>query len=117
MRISDWSSDVCSSDLTGAIGYLIFVILKKRSEFKKAILIEKLKHEKDEEVYNSKIQFFTNITHEFCTPLTLITSPAEKLYHYKHADSYIKEKSTIIQDNAKRQIERASCRERVCQYV
>src|SRR3546814_3220376 len=41
-------------------------------------------------------------SHEFCTPLTLITSPAEKLYHYKHADSYIKEKSTIIQDNAKR---------------
>src|SRR3546814_669090 len=100
-----WKSDIAwllYIIITGAIGYLIFVILKKRSEFKKAILIEKLKHEKDEEVYNSKIQFFTNITHEFCTPLTLITSPAEKLYHYKHADSYIKEKSTIIQDNAKR---------------
>lgn len=38
-----------------------------------------MNREKKEEIYESKLRFFTNITHEFCTPLTLIYGPCEKI--------------------------------------
>lgn len=44
-------------------------------------IIEKMNREKKEEIYESKLRFFTNITHEFCTPLTLIYGPCEKYLH------------------------------------
>lgn len=39
----------------------------------------KLEEEKKEEIHQSQLQFFTNISHEFRTPLSLILGPAEKL--------------------------------------
>ncbi|RZM23856.1 MAG: sensor histidine kinase, partial [Pedobacter sp.] len=40
--------------------------------------MEHLENEMAREVYQSKIEFFTNITHEIRTPLTLIKAPLEK---------------------------------------
>ena len=65
-------------------------------------MIEKMNREKKEEIYESKLRFFTNITHEFCTPLTLIYGPCEKILAYSHADSYIRKYGQIIQQNAER---------------
>ena len=41
--------------------------------------IELLEHEKERELYQAKIEFFTNVAHEIRTPLTLIKAPMEKL--------------------------------------
>ncbi|MEA4981856.1 MAG: response regulator, partial [Paludibacter sp.] len=61
-------------------------------------------HELDEkykeEMYENKLRFFTNITHEFCTPLTLIHSPSERLLNYEGSDQYIKKYAQIIKSNA-----------------
>lgn len=48
--------------------------LKSNLEF------EKLTHEKDNELYNLKQQFFTNISHEIRTPVTLILSSINRLF-------------------------------------
>ena len=65
-------------------------------------MIEKLNREKKEEVYESKLRFFTNITHEFCTPLTLIYGPCEKILAYPQADSYIRKYGKMIQQNTEK---------------
>lgn len=65
-------------------------------------MIEKLNREKKEEVYESKLRFFTNITHEFCTPLTLIYGPCEKILAYPQSDSYIRKYGKMIQQNTEK---------------
>lgn len=46
---------------------------------RKNLHIKKLNEEKKEELHQMQLQFFTNISHEFRTPLTLISGPIEKL--------------------------------------
>ena len=65
-------------------------------------IIEKMNRQKKEEIYESKLRFFTNITHEFCTPLTLIYGPCEKILAYPQADDYIRKYGKLIQQNTEK---------------
>lgn len=65
-------------------------------------LIERMDRQKRDEIYESKLRFFTNITHEFCTPLTLICGPCEKILAYTGADEHIRRYATMIRQNADR---------------
>jgi signal transduction histidine kinase/DNA-binding response OmpR family regulator len=62
---------------------LIFYFIRKNiiawGKLKSSLELEKLTHEKDNELYNSKQQFFTNISHEIRTPITLILSSINRL--------------------------------------
>ncbi|GAO45454.1 hybrid sensor histidine kinase/response regulator transcription factor [Flavihumibacter petaseus] len=53
--------------------YLLAVNEQNKRKF------ETLEIEKEREIYNAKIEFFTNIAHEIRTPLTLIKLPLDKL--------------------------------------
>lgn len=71
----------------------------ERKNLRKVQLFE---HEKEKEIYQSKIEFFTNITHEIQTPLTLIAGPIEWLSKKLDVDSEIKKSLTIAERNTKR---------------
>jgi signal transduction histidine kinase/ligand-binding sensor domain-containing protein/DNA-binding response OmpR family regulator len=47
--------------------------------FKRRLELRKLEEQKREEMHQVQLQFFTNISHEFRTPLSLILGPVEKL--------------------------------------
>jgi ligand-binding sensor domain-containing protein/signal transduction histidine kinase/DNA-binding response OmpR family regulator len=66
--------------------------------------IKTLEIEKEREVYNAKIEFFTNITHEIRTPLTLIKLPLEKLLKNFPKGATLHENLTMIEKNTNRLI-------------
>ena len=49
------------------------------AEEKGRLQLKRVSQEKTEELNQLKLQFFTNVSHEFRTPLTLITGPLENL--------------------------------------
>lgn len=82
--------------------YLLYIYIRKKYEAKKQKLTLQLSQKYKEEMYENKLRFFTNITHEFCTPLTLIYTPCERILHYKESDTQIKKYAQIILSNAER---------------
>ena len=78
--------------LTGA-----YVILYFRRAFELRVMEEK----KNEEMHQVQLQFFTNISHEFRTPLSLILGPLEKITH-ETSQSKIAHYYNTIHRNANR---------------
>ncbi|MFW6326932.1 MAG: hybrid sensor histidine kinase/response regulator transcription factor [Bacteroidota bacterium] len=66
------------------------------------VRVERLEKDKIQEVEEMKLRFFTNISHEFRTPLTLILSPLEKLSQSKRIDNEEKVQVSLMLNNAKR---------------
>ena len=62
-----------------AITYFIVSNYLNRMAEKNKRKIELVHHEKEKEIYEAKIEFFTNVAHEIRTPLTLIKAPLEKV--------------------------------------
>lgn len=64
--------------------------------------LERIEHEKIDSINKMKTDFFTNISHEFRTPLTLIISPLEELIGNMDIDKDIKRYHELMLWNAKR---------------
>lgn len=77
-------------------GQLIKNLELQRESFQKRKESEKL-----QELDRLKTNFFTNISHEFRTPLTLIMGPAKQIFD-QTKDIKIKEEASIIYRNASR---------------
>lgn len=65
-------------------------------------MIEQMNRQQRNELYESKLRFFTNVTHEFCTPLTLIYGPCQKILSHTEADNYVHKYATMILQNAQK---------------
>ena len=77
-------------------------ILKKRAEQRKAIHEKELEEEREKELYNAKINFFSNITHEIRTPLSLIRMPLEEIISKTPQVNSQYNNMIIIRDNVDR---------------
>lgn len=79
--------------------YRRFTIIKTSK--KHALELEHIEKEKNEELQRIKLEFFTNITHEFTTPLTLIQGPLKYLQKQgkELGDEYKQEQYKLMQKN------------------
>jgi ligand-binding sensor domain-containing protein/signal transduction histidine kinase len=61
--------------------------------------MEQREHEKEKELYQNKLQFFTNVAHEIRTPLTLILGPMENVMNHVDAVPEMKNNLKIMERN------------------
>lgn len=76
-----------------ACSVLLILLLIYRFYFFRALL------EKEEELHQVKMNFFTNVSHEILTHLTLIMAPIEKISESNQLDSQNKQKLQLVKSN------------------
>ena len=83
---------------------LMFFIKAKndRLKLKNSLEIARIDREKEMELSETKTNFFTNISHEFRTPLTLIITPLTELLNSKDLPFKAIKKLNLIDRNANR---------------
>lgn len=74
--------------------------MKRRRD--RARHLSKMENQKQKEIYDAKINFFTNITHEIRTPLTLIKMPLDKLIEERNYTPESEKDLLTIQANTDR---------------
>ncbi len=88
--------------LAAGILWLAVSFVVKRNELRRKTIIDDMREKHQKEVYESKLRFFTNIAHEFCTPLTLIQGPCDRILSHDGSDPFVRRYAGLIQRNADR---------------
>ena len=65
--------------LVAAIVYIVWRMQNNRLRLEKAVEISEMNRKTSEELNQAKLQFFTNITHELLTPLSIIIASVDEL--------------------------------------
>jgi signal transduction histidine kinase/DNA-binding response OmpR family regulator len=84
------------------VAYFVRKGVLERQQFKKELLMERLMHESEAQLQEMKLTFFTNISHEFRTPLTLIASPVNMILEKFRLEPLVREYLLTMQRNAER---------------
>lgn len=85
------------------IYFIRFYLLRLKEKNKRKI--EHLEIVKEKELYEAKMQFFTNVAHEIKTPLTLIKGPLENIIKRAGENPEIKNSLRIMDKNTERLID------------
>ncbi len=78
----------------------VFYILLNIERLKNNLRIEQLEKGKEKEVNDLKLRFFTNISHEFKTPVSLILGPTETLIKKFRENDGVKRNLYMIHEQA-----------------
>jgi len=86
--------------LTFGLFFSISWILQSKSRLRQKLEFEFAEKKRTEELNKAKLQFFTNISHEFRTPLTLILGPLQNILDNYNGPNVIYKKLKIIEGSA-----------------
>jgi signal transduction histidine kinase/DNA-binding response OmpR family regulator len=75
---------------------------KRQVQLEHELQIEHLEKQKQEELHQAKLNFFTNIAHEIRTPLTLMVGPVDQLSERLQQDAYLKKEIGLVKTNSDR---------------
>ena len=82
--------------------YMIVKELTYKAKRHNTQLLQELESTKEKELYSAKIEFFTNITHEIRTPLSLIKAPLDEVLKKVNTADPNWDNLSIIQRNVNR---------------
>jgi signal transduction histidine kinase/ligand-binding sensor domain-containing protein/DNA-binding response OmpR family regulator len=83
------------------IVYSIIREVRSKERLKSDLALKQVEKEKLEELNQMKLQFFTNISHEFRTPLTLIIAPLENILSSLRGNKMVVEQLKTIHRNSR----------------
>lgn len=95
-----WSYSIYGTAIA-ALLYLFFRYRLNQAKAKQEIESKKKEAEQMKAMDELKSHFFSNITHEFRTPLSLIISPVEQIQQDPGTPPVIQKKLSVVQRNAK----------------
>ncbi|PKQ61325.1 hypothetical protein BZG02_16155 [Labilibaculum filiforme] len=84
------------------IVYLVMFYILRFQSLKHNLQIEKLEKDNVKEVNLAKLRFFSNISHEIKTPITLISGPVDLLLDRFKNNADVKEKLELVQRQSKK---------------
>lgn len=61
------------------VAYYTYRVVRNRIRLRNALHLQEMENAKVEEINHAKLQFFTNITHELLTPLTIISAAVDEM--------------------------------------
>jgi signal transduction histidine kinase/DNA-binding response OmpR family regulator len=79
--------------------YFIRYFILKNEQYKNSTLLNEMQKAKLQEINDAKIDFFTQISYELRTPLTLIIAPVKELLKTRGIKHEIREKINLIRNN------------------
>ncbi|MGO4773160.1 two-component regulator propeller domain-containing protein [Flavobacterium sp. W22_SRS_FK3] len=85
--------------ITGSIYSLIWII-KSKDQLKQKLELEYLEAQRVKENNLAKLEFFTNISHEFRTPLTLILGPLQQILQNYSGSNEMYKKLLVIESSS-----------------
>lgn len=97
-----WCAYILYAVTSCGLVLVILLMLWGKMKMKQQIRQEQLTKGHAEEMNKQKMNFFTNISHDLKTPLTLILGPLQKIREDKNVDSKTKESLRLVMQNAQR---------------
>ncbi|WP_298313998.1 two-component regulator propeller domain-containing protein [uncultured Aquimarina sp.] len=103
LKPAPWKSPIAFA------GYVLMIVLalfglnqinKAKTKLKHKLDLEHLENIRKEEMNRSKLEFFTNISHEFRTPLALIIAPLQQLIENYQGSNKMYKRLLVIERNA-----------------
>ncbi|WP_372772061.1 two-component regulator propeller domain-containing protein [Mangrovibacterium sp.] len=82
--------------------YFIYRFYAEQLKLKRAVQLEKSQRENEEQIHEMKLKFFTNISHEFRTPLTLISWPLKRLLQAENLTGDQRDELEVVHRNSNR---------------
>ncbi|WKL49422.1 two-component regulator propeller domain-containing protein [Flavobacterium pectinovorum] len=86
--------------IIGSVLYGLVWIMKSKARLKQKLELEYLETKRIEENNRVKLDFFTNISHEFRTPLTLILGPLQQILSDYNGTNEMYKKLLVIEGSA-----------------
>ncbi|MGE7776352.1 hybrid sensor histidine kinase/response regulator transcription factor [Chitinophaga sp. NPDC101104] len=86
----------------GAVLYFCWKYSLKTARLRHELVLQQRSREKDRELAQRKLSFFTHISHEIKTPLTLILAPLDKLVDQEKGNARLLNQLLLMQRNGER---------------
>ncbi len=98
---STWAYTIYALIFVGLL-YAFYYYVVRYAKLNSKLAYETILHEKERQHHESKVQFFTNISHEIKTPLTLILAPIQQLLSLSGTNGAMKSQLRTMKANGDR---------------